>query len=124
MKLRTALTRQLATKPFAVNFVLIADHRERLRVCLEEGVRLFSFFRGDPREHIATLPDGRAMPRYGFAFPRRGMQGDLAGMALYVGQAVGLLRDILPAAEFVGRLGSEAETVLARLGALAHPAQA
>jgi NAD(P)H-dependent flavin oxidoreductase YrpB (nitropropane dioxygenase family) len=73
---------------------------------------------------IATLPDGRAMPRYGFAFPRRGMQGDLAGMAPYAGQSVGLVRDIRPAAEIVRRHGSEVETVLARLGALAHPAQA
>lgn len=39
---------QLTSQPFAVNLVLEWDMRERLEVCLEEGVRLVSFFWGDP----------------------------------------------------------------------------
>jgi NAD(P)H-dependent flavin oxidoreductase YrpB (nitropropane dioxygenase family) len=69
-------------------------------------------------ETVATLPDGRAMPRYGFAFPRRGMAGDLEAMALYAGQSVGLVRDILPAGEIVSRVGAEAARALERLGTL------
>ncbi len=41
-------TRALTQRPFGVNLVLQWDQRERLDVCLEEGVRVLSFFWGDP----------------------------------------------------------------------------
>lgn len=43
-----AETRNLTTKPFAVNFVLEWDPTERLAIALEAGVRAVSFFWGDP----------------------------------------------------------------------------
>ncbi len=48
--LRTLLrdTRALTGKPFAVNLVLDWDPAERLAIALEEGVRIVSFFWGDP----------------------------------------------------------------------------
>jgi NAD(P)H-dependent flavin oxidoreductase YrpB (nitropropane dioxygenase family) len=45
----------LTSRPFAVNLVLEWDMRERLEVCLEEGVRLVSFFWGDPAPYVATV---------------------------------------------------------------------
>jgi nitronate monooxygenase len=41
-------TRALTSKPFAVNLVLEWDPAERLAIALEEGVRIVSFFWGDP----------------------------------------------------------------------------
>jgi len=41
-------TRKVTTRPFGVNLVLEWPQEERLRVCLEEGVRVISFFWGDP----------------------------------------------------------------------------
>ena len=41
-------TRALTAKPFAVNLVLEWDPAERLAIALEEGVRIVSFFWGDP----------------------------------------------------------------------------
>jgi nitronate monooxygenase len=41
-------TRALTAKPFAVNLVLAWDPAERLAIALEEGVRIVSFFWGDP----------------------------------------------------------------------------
>src|ERR671911_1929007 len=41
-------TRARTAKPFAVNLVLEWDPAERLAIALEEGVRIVSFFWGDP----------------------------------------------------------------------------
>lgn len=43
------------SRPFAVNLVLAWDMRERLEACLEEGVRLVSFFWGDPAPYIPAV---------------------------------------------------------------------
>lgn len=46
-------------------------------------------------------------------------------MALYAGQSVGLIRDVLPAADIAARLVSEATAVLHRpRGPLREPAKA
>ena len=42
--------RSLTAKPFAVNLKLDAEIDPRLDACLEEGVRVFSLFWGDPTE--------------------------------------------------------------------------
>lgn len=41
-------TRALTSKPFGVNLNLAFPQEERLAICLDEGVRLFSFAWGDP----------------------------------------------------------------------------
>jgi NAD(P)H-dependent flavin oxidoreductase YrpB (nitropropane dioxygenase family) len=46
---------KLTARPVAVNLVLEWDMRERLEVCLEEGVRLFSFFWGDPAPYLPAV---------------------------------------------------------------------
>jgi len=50
-------TRALTDRPFGVNLVLTAPQGERLRACLRAGVRIFSFFWGDPGEYIAIVKD-------------------------------------------------------------------
>ncbi|MBP7817810.1 MAG: nitronate monooxygenase [Phenylobacterium sp.] len=41
-------TRELTDRPFGVNLVLAFPQEDRLAICLEEEVRLISFFWGDP----------------------------------------------------------------------------
>ena len=53
-------TRARTAKPFAVNLVLEWDPAERLAIALEEGVRIVSFFWGDPAPGSI-----RSMPRAG-----------------------------------------------------------
>jgi nitronate monooxygenase len=45
-------TKILTKRPFGVNLVLEWDQHERLRLCLEEGVEVFSFFWGEPAPYI------------------------------------------------------------------------
>jgi NAD(P)H-dependent flavin oxidoreductase YrpB (nitropropane dioxygenase family) len=48
-------TRQLTDRPFGVNLILHWPQHERLKVCLEEGIRVVSFFWGDPSPYIAAV---------------------------------------------------------------------
>lgn len=45
----------LTSRPVAVNLVLEWDMRERLEACLTEGVRLVSFFWGDPAPYVPVV---------------------------------------------------------------------
>lgn len=47
-------TRQLTDRPFGVNLILQWPQEERLKVCLEEGVPVVSFFWGDPSLYVAA----------------------------------------------------------------------
>ncbi len=47
-------TRQLTDRPFGVNLILQWPQHERLAICLEEGVRVISFFWGDPSPYMAA----------------------------------------------------------------------
>jgi nitronate monooxygenase len=48
-------TRARTAKPFAVNLVLEWDPAERLAIALEEGVRIISFFWGDPAPWVDQI---------------------------------------------------------------------
>ena len=48
-------TRERTDKPFAVNLVLAWDPEERLAIALEEGVRVVSFFWGDPAPWVSQV---------------------------------------------------------------------
>lgn len=48
-------TRALTRRPFAVNLVLEWDPSERLAIALEEGVRIISFFWGDPAPWVGQI---------------------------------------------------------------------
>jgi nitronate monooxygenase/enoyl-[acyl-carrier protein] reductase II len=48
--------------------------------------------------------------------PRAGTTGRIDELSLWSGQSVGLVHEVLPAAEIVRRTVAEAETILAALG--------
>jgi nitronate monooxygenase len=63
-------------------------------------------------ETIAHSATGSPIPRYSVAPPTRGVTGDIAAMALYAGQGVGLVKRIEPAADILARIVSQAEDLL------------
>ncbi len=54
-------TRELTARPFGINLVLAWPQSERLEVCLEEGVKIVSFFWGDPSAYIDTVHKAGAL---------------------------------------------------------------
>lgn len=54
-------THRLTKRPFGVNLVLQWPQEERLRVCLEEGVAVVSFFWGDPSPYISAVHQAGAL---------------------------------------------------------------
>ena len=50
-------TRRLTERPFGVNLVLEWPQDERLELSLEEGVRIVSFFWGDPAPYVGRIHD-------------------------------------------------------------------
>ncbi len=54
-------TRRLCQRPFAVNLVLEWPQQDRLEVCLEEGIKIISFFWGDPASYISRIHSAGAL---------------------------------------------------------------
>jgi NAD(P)H-dependent flavin oxidoreductase YrpB (nitropropane dioxygenase family) len=54
-------TRALTDKPFGVNLVLEWPQHDRLAACLEEGVRIVSFFWGDPAPYVEQVKSAGAL---------------------------------------------------------------
>ena len=67
-------------------------------------------------EVLATRADGSEIVRYSSMSPRAGTNGRIDELSLWSGQSVGLIHEVLPAAEIVRRTVAEAETILAELG--------
>ena len=65
-------------------------------------------------EIIVTDDDGRAIARYSNDVPGARAMGEVAAMALYAGQGVGLARRVQPAAEIVREVAAEAAATLTR----------
>lgn len=63
---------------------------------------------------LATTPDGRRCLRYEDQPPMPGMDGDVDAMALYAGEAAGLVHEIAPAATIVRTLAADAAAILGR----------
>lgn len=74
-----------------------------------------------PREVIAH-EEGRPLYRYSTDSPLRTTTGALEEMALYAGQGVGAITDILPAGERIARMVAEAESCLVRAAGWRRPA--
>jgi NAD(P)H-dependent flavin oxidoreductase YrpB (nitropropane dioxygenase family) len=70
--------RDRTARPFGVNLVLEWEQEERLDACLEEGVRIISFFWGDPARYIDRihLAGGHVMHTVGSAAEARRRAGD------------------------------------------------
>lgn len=67
-----------------------------------------------PREVIAW-EEGRPLFRYSTDSPLRTTTGAMEEMALFAGQGVGAIGDIIPAAERIGRMVAEAEACVRRM---------
>ena len=69
-------------------------------------------------EVIAHFSDGRPVERYSDILPLPGMTGDVEGLAMYAGQSVGLINDVLPAGEIVQQLVAETSAAFDRVNRL------
>ena len=80
--------RERTTRPFGVNLVLEWEQQERLDACLEEGVRIISFFWGDPARYVDRIHQagGQVMHTVGSAAEARRRVGD--GVDVIVAQGV------------------------------------
>ena len=63
---------------------------------------------------VARAPDGSCLYRYSPNPAMGGATGDVEALALYAGQSVGIVRDVLPAATIVDELVSGAADALTR----------
>ena len=72
-------------------------------------------------EIVAIGEDGRDIERYMNDSPVTGASGDIAAMALYAGQGVGLAQRIQPAGEIVREVAEEAARVLAETRVIGSP---
>jgi hypothetical protein len=64
---------------------------------------------------IGQTSRGVAIIRYHDDFPGARTTGDLESMVLYAGESVGVMHEILPAAEIVTSIADQAKSVLSRL---------
>jgi NAD(P)H-dependent flavin oxidoreductase YrpB (nitropropane dioxygenase family) len=67
-------------------------------------------------EVLARRPDGSEILRYQSVSVRDTASGDIEELSLWAGQGVGLVREVLPAAEIVRRTVEEAEAALSGAG--------
>jgi nitronate monooxygenase len=61
---------------------------------------------------LATRPDGSEIVRYQSVSVRADVTGDIDALSLWAGQGVGLIHEVLPAAEIVRRTVDDAERIL------------
>ena len=68
-------------------------------------------------ETVATWDDGEPILRYESSSASVLVVGDVEPMPMWAGQGVGVIREVLPAAEIVHRIAAEAKVALDRAGA-------
>jgi nitronate monooxygenase len=73
---------------------------------------------------LAHRADGSEIVRYSSMSARVGTTGNVAELSLWAGQSVGLIKEVLPAAQIVHRTVSDAERILARIATAAELAEA
>jgi nitronate monooxygenase len=79
-------TRARTAKPFAVNLVLAWDAEERLAIALEEGVRIVSFFWGDPAPWVAPVHAAGGIVLHTVASAEEARRAAAAGVDAIVAQ--------------------------------------
>ena len=87
-EIRRALAevRARTTAPFAVNLVLAMPWRERLAVCLEEGVRIVSLSWGDASDAVGLVHDAGGIALVTVADARQAEAAAAAGADVLVAQ--------------------------------------
>jgi nitronate monooxygenase len=63
-------------------------------------------------ETVATWDDGTPIQRYESSSPFAAVVGDIEALPLWAGQSVGVVREVLPAAEIVRRIADQAVAAL------------
>jgi NAD(P)H-dependent flavin oxidoreductase YrpB (nitropropane dioxygenase family) len=81
-----------------------------------EGAGRPRAYRPGEGDVVATDRAGNSYQRYDDMMPMRGLDGEIAEMALYAGQSAGVVRDVRPAADIVRALATEAEQALTFFG--------
>jgi len=79
-------TRNLTSRPFGVNLVLEWSQFERLKVCLEQGVKIVSFFWGDPAPYVDLVHEAGAMVIHTVGSAKEAVQAVAAGVDIIVAQ--------------------------------------
>jgi nitronate monooxygenase len=79
-------TRARTAKPFAVNLVLDWDPAERLAIALEEGVRIVSFFWGDPAPWVDQVHAAGGLVLHTVASAEEARRVAVAGVDTVVAQ--------------------------------------
>lgn len=72
-------------------------------------------------EVLATRDDGSEVVRYSSVSAKADLEGRIDELSLWCGQGVGLIHEVLPAADIVRRTVAEAEATLAGLAQTAAP---
>lgn len=79
-------TRALTDRPFGANLVLEWDQHERLKRALEAGVRIVSFFWGDPAPYVEIAHQAGALVLHSLAAPDEARRAVDAGVDIVVAQ--------------------------------------
>jgi nitronate monooxygenase len=79
-------TKALTDKPFGINLVLKWPQEERLKVCLEEGVKLVSFFWGDPASLIPLVHEAGGLVMHSVGSAEEAKQAVHVGTDIIVAQ--------------------------------------
>ncbi|MEO8242737.1 MAG: nitronate monooxygenase [bacterium] len=77
---------RLTHKPFAVNLNLQFPQAERLEACLQEGVKVISFFWGDPGDMVATAQQGGAVVMHTVGSVKESLTSMTRGVDIIVAQ--------------------------------------
>jgi nitronate monooxygenase len=100
------------TDAFSVMWPNGPEPHRTLRSALEAAEAFDGEVVGETRMGATTLP----VPRFGVPCPNRDTTGEIAAMVHYAGQGVGATDRVLPAAQVVTDLATEAERLLRRWG--------
>lgn len=65
-------------------------------------------------ETIANWDDGEPILRYENSSPFEAIVGDIEALPMWAGQSVGVIREVLPAADIVRTIAADAAAALAR----------
>jgi NAD(P)H-dependent flavin oxidoreductase YrpB (nitropropane dioxygenase family) len=118
------VTRSLTTRPFGVNLVLEWPQQERLRVVLEEGVRIVSTFWGSPSGYVSAVHDAGGVLIHTVGSYGEAAQAIAAGVDIIVAQGVeagGHVRGAVPLRQLLMELtGTFPGTPLLAAGGLAN----
>jgi nitronate monooxygenase len=79
-------TAGLTTRPFGGNFVLTSDHHRRLDDALEAGLRIVSFFLGDPGGYVEAVHDAGGIVMHTVGSAEEARRAVAAGVDVIVAQ--------------------------------------